>query len=379
MDSTALGQPKVPTLARLRGAALACVVLTAAVWPSALSAGPVEDALSLVAQERYAEARALLEQLLQREPDRPGVRLLHGVLHAREGNFIEAIAVFEGLRDDHPTMFEAHNNLAVLYAKLGRLEDARRVLVAALELKPEAVVYANLGDVYMKLAERAYERAHTLRVVDTPAPLESEPAAATPEQEATPVEPSVVQATKEETQAPDIHSQEPENPAEPEAVSAQVLGEDCVHAGWFRERASADEAAAWMQARGAEAVKVRQEEQEVIRNYQVYLPPASSREAAKAMAGELRDKGVEDIFVISSGPQTNGISLGVFRNKGYMTRRVAELETLGYAVTTTANMGTVTEYAVGARAAIDRSGFDDAWKTAFPDVAIQYVDCADRT
>ena len=320
----------------------------------------------------------MLEQLLEREPDRPGVRLLHGVLHAREGNFVEAIAVFEGLRDDHPTMFEAHNNLAVLYAKLGRLEDARQVLVAALELKPEAVVYANLGDVYMKLAEHAYERAHALRVVDSPAPVESAPAAATPEQEATPVEPSVVQATKEEAQAPDTHSQEPESPAEPEAVSAQIPGEDCVHAGWFRERASVDEAAAWMQARGAEAVKVRQEDQQVIRNYyQVYLPPASNREAAKAMAGELRDKGVEDIFVISSGPQTNGISLGVFRSKNNTSRRVAELEKLGYSVLTTANTTTVTGYVVEARAGGNPSAFNGDWKTTFPEQAIRHVDCAD--
>ena len=55
-------------------------------------------------------------------------------------------------------MFEAHNNLAVLYARVGRLDDAREALVAALELRPDAVVYANLGDVYMKLAERAYQR-----------------------------------------------------------------------------------------------------------------------------------------------------------------------------------------------------------------------------
>ena len=93
-------------------------MLAAAVWPGVLAAGPIEDALSLVAQGRHAEARALLEPLLEREPDAPDVRLLLGVLHAREGNYAEAITVFERLRDDQPTMFEVHNNLAVLYAKL---------------------------------------------------------------------------------------------------------------------------------------------------------------------------------------------------------------------------------------------------------------------
>ena len=363
----------------LRGAALACGLLAAIVWSGALAAGPIDDALSLVAQERYAEARELLEPLLEREPDTPGVRLLFGVLHAREGNFVAAIAVFESLRNDHPSMFEAHNNLAVLYAKLGRLDDARKALVAAVDLNPDAVVYANLGDVYMKLAERAYERAHALRVIDDPAPAESEEPVALSEPEATPVEPVAVETTKEDVQAPPTEPQQPEIPEEPEAVPAQALSEDCVHVGWFKDRASADEAAAWMRSRGAEEVEVGEEEQQVIKNYQVYLPPASSREAATAVARELGDKGVGDIWIIANGPQANGISLGVFRSKQNMTRRVAELETLGYSVTTTANMKSVTEYAVEARAGSDRSAFDDAWKAKFPEFAIRYADCANPT
>ena len=378
MDSTALAQPKVPAMAWLRRAAIACGVAAAMAWPGALAAGPIEDALSLVAQERYAEARELLEPLLEREPDVPGVRLLLGVLHAREGNYVEAIAVFESLRDDHPAMFEAHNNLAVLYAKLGRLDDARKALMAALELKPDPVVYANLGDVYMKLAEGAYERAHALRLVDDSAPEEGDEAAAMSEPDATPVEPAAVETTKEEAQAPAGEVQELESPEVPEVVSAELHSEDCIRAGWFTDRVSADEAVAWMRARGAEAVEVRQEEQQVIKNYQVYLPPTSSREAATAIAGELRDKGVGDIWIIAKGPQTNGISLGVFRNKSYMTRRVAELETFGYSALTAANMRTVTEYAVEARAGSDRSAFEDAWNAKFQGYAIRHIHCADR-
>ena len=62
-----------------------------------------------------------------------------------------------------------------------------------------------------------------------------------------------------------------------------------------------------------------------------------------------------------------------------MSRRVAELETLGYSVMTTANMKTVTEYAVEARAGSDRSAFNDAWKAKFPEFAIRYADCANPT
>ena len=382
VDSMALARPKVPPTAWLRRAALACGVLVALAWSGALANDKITDALSLVAQERYREAREVLQPMLQQEPGSHDVRLLHGVLQAREGNLVEAVAIFESLRNDHPAMFEAHNNLAVLYARVGRLDDARKALVGALELRSDAVVYANLGDVYMKLAERAYQRAHELRDQDLAALDGSGQAAAGSERVETFDELPAAAATTDAEQdlAAEIReSGDPQSPAEPETVPAQASSAICVRAGWFKDPAAADEAAEWMRSAGAEAVEVRHEEQQVIKNYRVYLPPASSREAATAIAGELREKGVGDIWIITKGPQANGISLGVFRNKSYMSRRVAELEALGYSAITTANMKSVTEYAVEARAGSDRSAFEVAWKATFPDFAIRLIDCADRS
>ena len=379
VDSTAVAQPKVPAMASLRWAAIACGMLASMACSGALASDPVEDAFSLFAQERDVEARKAIEQMLERNPDAPGVRLLYGVLNAREGNLVEAVAVFESLRNDHPSMFEAHNNLAVLYAKLDRLDDARKTLIAALELRPDAVVYANLGDVYMKLAERAYQRAHQLTVLRAAPSEGAEQRRAMSEPEATPVEPSAPPTTQDEPRVIATDSGEPESPEEPEEPPALASAETCIHAGWFEQSDAAYEAAAWMRARGAVEIQVRGEEQQIIKNYQVYLPPASSREAAAATARELREKGVDDLWIIDRGEQINGISLGVFRNKRYMSRRVAELEELDYVVLTTANMRTVTEYSVEARAGGDRSAFDDAWKTAFPEQPMRTIDCADRS
>ncbi|MCY4405123.1 MAG: tetratricopeptide repeat protein [Rhodospirillaceae bacterium] len=436
----------------LRRAAIACGVLGPMVCTAALAEGPIDDALSLVAQQRHAEARKAIEEMLERNPEAPGVRLLQGVLHAREGNLVEAVAIFEGLRNDHPTMFEAHNNLAVLYAKLGRLDDARKALVGALEMRPDAVIYANLGDVYMKLAERAYERAHELRIEQEVAAVEggeagaasqaeaapAEPAAAEPAEEekevaalaALPVEPEVVEEPDipeepevleeaeiveepgspeepevlEEAEIPEEPEvveepesleepevveepvipeepevvEEPESPGEPKEAVVLAARESCIQTGWFDDRKVADEAAAWLREHGAEAVSVRSEEQQIIKNYQVYLPPAESREAAVATVRALRGKGVEDLWIIDRGERIYGVSLGVFRNKRYMSRRVAEVEKLGYVVMTTANMRTATEYTVDAQAGGERAAFDEAWKRAFPEHEIRDIDCADR-
>ena len=430
-------------MAWLRRAAIACGVLGPLVCTSALADDPVDDAFSLVAQERHAEAREAIEEMLVRNPEAPGVRLLQGVLHAREGNLVEAVAIFESLRDDHPTMFEAQNNLAVLYAKLGRLDDARKALIGALELRPDAVIYANLGDVYMKLAEKAYQRAHELRVEQEPTVAEesgveeaasqpeatpAEPPAAEPAEEedvealaAVPAEPEIGEEREspeapavaeepegpEEPEVPEVVEEpespeatevakepevpeapevvvEPEVPAEPgpeepEETVARAPGESCIKARWFENSDAAYDAAAWMRARGATEIQVRSEEHQIIKNYQVYLPPTGSREAARALVRELRDKGVEDLWIIDRGTQINGVSLGVYRNKRYMSRRVAEVEALGYTVVTAANMRSVTEYAVEAQAGGERAALHDAWKKAFPEHEIRDIDCADRT
>ena len=135
---------------------------------SALGDDLLERAISLTSEKRYSEARGVLNQLLEDKPGDSHARLLHGILRAREGRVDEAIDVFEALRRDHPDMSEPYNNLAVLYAVQGRLDDARQTLMVALERGPDAVVYANLGDVYMKLAQRAYRRARELAPDDEP-------------------------------------------------------------------------------------------------------------------------------------------------------------------------------------------------------------------
>ena len=129
---------------------------------AALGDETFERALSLASEKRYAEAREVLDPLLAREPGHPRARLLHGILRARAGRVSEAIDIFEALRRDHPDMSEPYNNLAVLYAVDGRLDEARTTLLAALERRPDAVAYANLGDVYTKLARRAYRQAREL-------------------------------------------------------------------------------------------------------------------------------------------------------------------------------------------------------------------------
>lgn len=57
-------------------------------------------------------------------------------------------------------MPEPHNNLAALYAARGELDRAREALEDAVRALPSySLANENLGDIHLRLAERAYQRA----------------------------------------------------------------------------------------------------------------------------------------------------------------------------------------------------------------------------
>ena len=382
------------SVARKARALAACGVLAAAIWPGIAPAAEVfEQVLALVVQERYSEARRQLDPLLQLDPTRPRLRLVHGILRAREGRPGDAIAIFERLRDDQPHMFEPYNNLAVLYADQDRLDAARGALIAALERRPEPVVYANLGDVYTRLARRAYARAREIRTrgadaeklvaradpipVPKPAP---KPAPRPASKEPGVTETALIQPGRGAAPgpaAPDM-PREAESAAPSKPVSEAALSGECVSAGSFRTRAAATRAAEWMQSQGAEIIAIGHRERSVTTRHWVHLPASPSRKAAAGSVSELRAKGVRDVAVARKRGQGFVVSLGVFGKESNMRRRVAQIEKLGYSATASPIVRSVGEYVVRARAGTARTAFDGAWTSRFTGRSIGYVDCPVR-
>lgn len=64
--------------------------------------------------------------------------------------------------------------------------------------------------------------------------------------------------------------------------------------------------------------------------WRVFLPPLASREAAQAVADRIVAAGIQDLFVMPSGPDRNGVALGRFGNEAAARRREAELKTAGF-------------------------------------------------
>lgn len=152
--------PVRPTLpAPLLHALLATLVGLGATLPAA-AATAQQEVEGLLQRGEPARALQRADEALAAEPSHAGLRFLRGVLLAGQGRSAEAAEAYERMTLDFPELPEPFNNLAVLRAAEGRLDQARLLLESALRLDPAyRTAHENLGDVLLRLAERAYAAA----------------------------------------------------------------------------------------------------------------------------------------------------------------------------------------------------------------------------
>ena len=333
-------------------------VLTVLLLLSTLAeANTLAEIRALAADQYYSEALNQLDAYLEDNADDVEARLFRGVILTRQGNVDEAIATFDRLSKDRPELPEPLNNLAVLYATLGRYEDSRKVLQRAIELEPRyGTAHENLGDVYAKLANIAYERAFTLneenanardkaswmtRVLDTaPAPggdVASAKSAVLPDLETRAAEQIEPQAKSE---------------AQDKAMARQIAA-TCYAANGIETHSAARSVANWFTSKGLNAREQTRSAQESI-FYEVYVPPLKTRVSADKEMDRMRTDGFVDIMRINSGELENGISVGAYRQLGNAERRVKNLRAKGYQVEFKPRDKTRTTYWVAISAGTNR-------------------------
>lgn len=125
------------------------------------------DASRLIGDGQYAPALAKIDAVLAADPKNPQARFLKGVVQTDQAQTDAAIATFQALNEDYPELPEPYNNLAVIWARKGDYEKARKALELALTARPDyAVAHENLGDIYARLAGAEYDRAIALDKTD---------------------------------------------------------------------------------------------------------------------------------------------------------------------------------------------------------------------
>jgi tetratricopeptide (TPR) repeat protein len=136
------------------------LLLALALAASPVRAGDLETAQRQWLAGQRTQAAATLESALQRSPNELKLRFALGVLRMESGEPAAALAIFTALTQDFPDLADPYNNLAVLHASMGELDLAQQALEQALALQPgHAQAQENLGDVLLRLALRAYQRA----------------------------------------------------------------------------------------------------------------------------------------------------------------------------------------------------------------------------
>ncbi len=130
------------------------------------SVAPIETVEALLGQGRVREAVAMLVELTARHPDELFYYAHLATLLDRLGDTDAAIGHYTRLLARQPEMASAHFNVALLYRKAKRYDDAVAAYETAIGLEIDGIeeVYSNLGVLYAELrrpddARRCYASA----------------------------------------------------------------------------------------------------------------------------------------------------------------------------------------------------------------------------
>ncbi len=121
---------------------------------------PLDDLRVLMARGDLPGALSAADRGLQADPRNASLRFLRGVVLMDLRRDDEAIVQFTQLTHEYPELPDPFNNLALLQARAGRLEEARVLLHSALLNDPgHQAARVNLGQIHLLLASRAWEQA----------------------------------------------------------------------------------------------------------------------------------------------------------------------------------------------------------------------------
>ena len=118
-------------------------------------------------------------------------------------------------------------------------------------------------------------------------------------------------------------------PAEPTPATIPEDAAQCFSLGPFTDAASATAASAKI-ASQATRQRTREVAGKAASGYQVTLPPSADRAAAQALAQRIGAAGFEDLLVVASGEQANGIALGRYGSREAAERRQTALQAAGF-------------------------------------------------
>lgn len=139
-----------------------------------LAAGPAQadaadEVRSLMARGEHAAALQRAQHNADANPRDAQARFLQGVVLMDIGRDDDAMSLFSKLAQRYPELPDPMNNIALLHARAGRLDQALTALQAALRNDPgHRTARTNLGHVHLMLALQAWEQVAATGPLDAP-------------------------------------------------------------------------------------------------------------------------------------------------------------------------------------------------------------------
>lgn len=112
----------------------------------------------LLKNGRASQALELADIGIERNSRNAQLRFMRAVALENLGRAEDAAKELRSLISAYPEIPEPYNNLAVIEAGFGNLEESLRLLTRALQINPDfKLARKNIGDVHLALALEAYE------------------------------------------------------------------------------------------------------------------------------------------------------------------------------------------------------------------------------
>jgi Flp pilus assembly protein TadD len=147
----------IPAFSTFKPAATALLAALLLLSTAAWADKDLDAAQALWLQGKRPQALQAVQTALKVNPNDARLRFTQAVMQMELGQASQAEIGLLSLTQDFPDLADPFNNLAVLYANRGELDLARAALEQAIRLQPgHAQAQENLGDVLLRLAERAY-------------------------------------------------------------------------------------------------------------------------------------------------------------------------------------------------------------------------------
>lgn len=133
----------------------ALLTLPLSLWANSLTQLKTE-----IAEQKYQRAIITGQTLLTRSPGNAQALFLTALAYQKSNKLDQAAKLYHTLIRIEPKQPEPHNNLAIIYLKQGRHDQAIDQLIDSLNTHPAySTAWQNLSNLYKGLASEAYRRA----------------------------------------------------------------------------------------------------------------------------------------------------------------------------------------------------------------------------